>query len=80
VETVVTDLSWKRHFLKMRQLHEDKEEAGHTIEQLFADYPYLEHEDILQVLRYAAWRARPSLPAHATPPCVRVRSHQPVSS
>ncbi len=30
--------------------------AGHTIEQLLADYPYLEREDILQALRYAAWR------------------------
>ncbi|HWW17172.1 MAG TPA: DUF433 domain-containing protein [Candidatus Saccharimonadales bacterium] len=31
--------------------------AGHTIEELLADYPYLEREDILQALRYAAWRA-----------------------
>ncbi len=31
--------------------------AGHTIEQLLAGYPYLEREDILQALRYAAWRA-----------------------
>jgi uncharacterized protein (DUF433 family) len=30
--------------------------AGHSIEQLLADYPYLEREDILQALRYAAWR------------------------
>jgi uncharacterized protein (DUF433 family) len=30
--------------------------AGHTIEDLLADYPYLEREDILQALRYAAWR------------------------
>ena len=30
--------------------------AGHTIEELLADYPYLEREDILQALRYAAWR------------------------
>lgn len=29
---------------------------GHTIEELLADYPYLEREDILQALRYAAWR------------------------
>lgn len=28
--------------------------AGHTIEQILADYPYLEREDILQALRYAA--------------------------
>ncbi len=30
---------------------------GRSIEQLLADYPYLEREDILQALRYAAWRA-----------------------
>lgn len=30
--------------------------AGHTIEEVIADYPYLEREDILQALRYAAWR------------------------
>jgi uncharacterized protein (DUF433 family) len=28
--------------------------AGRSIEQMLADYPYLEHEDILQALRYAA--------------------------
>jgi uncharacterized protein (DUF433 family) len=27
------------------------------IEQILADYPYLEREDIMQALRYAAWRA-----------------------
>lgn len=31
--------------------------AGRTIDAILADYPYLEHEDILQALRYAAWRA-----------------------
>ena len=31
--------------------------AGHSIEELLADYPYLEREDILQALRYAAWLA-----------------------
>ncbi|PPQ25884.1 DUF433 domain-containing protein [Rhodopila globiformis] len=31
--------------------------AGRSIEEILADYPYLEHEDILQALRYAAWRA-----------------------
>ena len=30
--------------------------AGHSIEALLADYPYLEREDMLQALRYAAWR------------------------
>lgn len=30
---------------------------GKTIEQVLADYPYLEREDVLQALRYAAWRA-----------------------
>lgn len=31
--------------------------AGRSIEELLADYPYLEREDFLQALRYAAWRA-----------------------
>ena len=31
--------------------------AGHSIEAVIADYPYLEREDIMQALRYAAWRA-----------------------
>lgn len=31
--------------------------AGHTLEEILADYPYLEREDILQALRYAAWLA-----------------------
>ena len=31
--------------------------AGHSIEEILADYPYLEREDIMQALRYASWRA-----------------------
>ena len=31
--------------------------AGHSIDEILTDYPYLEREDILQVLCYAAWRA-----------------------
>lgn len=31
--------------------------AGHTIEEVLADFPYLEREDVMQALRYAAWRA-----------------------
>jgi len=31
--------------------------AGRSIEQILAEYPYLEREDILQALRYAAWLA-----------------------
>jgi uncharacterized protein (DUF433 family) len=31
--------------------------SGHTIESTLTDYPYLEREDVLQALRYAAWRA-----------------------
>jgi len=30
---------------------------GHSFEEVLADYPYLEREDILQALRYSAWRA-----------------------
>lgn len=31
--------------------------AGHSVEDVLADYPYLEREDVMQALRYAAWRA-----------------------
>ncbi len=31
--------------------------AGRTLDDLLSDYPYLEREDLLQALRYAAWRA-----------------------
>jgi uncharacterized protein (DUF433 family) len=31
--------------------------AGRSVDEILADYPYLEREDILQALRYAAWRA-----------------------
>ena len=30
--------------------------AGRSVEELLADYPYLERDDIMQALRYAAWR------------------------
>ena len=30
--------------------------AGHSVDDILADYPYLEREDIMQGLRYAAWR------------------------
>jgi uncharacterized protein (DUF433 family) len=29
--------------------------AGRSVDELVAEYPYLEREDILQALRYAAW-------------------------
>jgi uncharacterized protein (DUF433 family) len=32
--------------------------AGRTIDEFLADYPYLEREDVLEALRYAAWRAQ----------------------
>jgi uncharacterized protein (DUF433 family) len=32
--------------------------GGRTIEQLLADYPYLERDDVLEALRYAAWRTQ----------------------
>ena len=31
--------------------------AGHSIDKILVDYPYLEREDVLQALRYAAWRS-----------------------
>ena len=30
--------------------------SGHSVDEVLA-YPYLEREDIMQALRYAAWRA-----------------------
>jgi uncharacterized protein (DUF433 family) len=30
--------------------------AGRSVDELLADYPYLEREDITEALRYAAWR------------------------
>ena len=32
--------------------------AGATIDELLADFPYLEREDIVQALRYSAWREK----------------------
>jgi uncharacterized protein (DUF433 family) len=31
--------------------------TGRTIEEVLSDYPYLDREDVLQALRYAAWLA-----------------------
>ena len=31
--------------------------TGHSVDEVIKDYPYLEREDIMQALRYAAWRA-----------------------
>lgn len=31
--------------------------AGRSVEDILADYPYLDREDVMQALRYAAWRA-----------------------
>lgn len=31
--------------------------SGRSIDELLQDYPDLEREDVLQALRYAAWRA-----------------------
>ena len=31
--------------------------SGQTVDQVLVDYPYLEREDILEALAYAAWRA-----------------------
>jgi uncharacterized protein (DUF433 family) len=32
--------------------------AGRSIEDLLADYPYMERDDILEALRFAAWRSQ----------------------
>ena len=31
--------------------------AGHRIDEILADYPCLERDDVLQALRYATWLA-----------------------
>jgi uncharacterized protein (DUF433 family) len=31
--------------------------AGTTVDELLASYPYIEREDIMESLRYAAWLA-----------------------
>lgn len=31
--------------------------AGRTTDEILADYPYLEREDVLAALTYAAWRS-----------------------
>ena len=31
--------------------------AGLSVDEILVDYPYLEREDVMQALRYAAWRA-----------------------
>ena len=32
--------------------------AGRSVDDVLADYPYLERVDVLEALRYAAWRAQ----------------------
>lgn len=41
--------------------------AGHSIEEILLDYPYIEREDILQALRYAAWRTEEHEVIHPSP-------------
>ena len=31
--------------------------TGHSVDEVLADFPYLEREDVMQALRYAAWRS-----------------------
>jgi uncharacterized protein (DUF433 family) len=32
--------------------------TGRSIEELLGDFPYLEKEDVLEAIRYAAWRTQ----------------------
>jgi uncharacterized protein (DUF433 family) len=32
--------------------------VGHTIEEVLQDFPYVQREDVLAALQYAAWRAQ----------------------
>jgi len=40
--------------------------AGHSVDEILVDYPYLERDDIMQALRYAAWRTEEREVALAT--------------
>ena len=31
--------------------------AGQSVDEILTDYPYLAREDVMQALRYAAWRS-----------------------
>jgi uncharacterized protein (DUF433 family) len=31
--------------------------AGRSVDEILIEYPYVEREDVMQALRYAAWRA-----------------------
>jgi uncharacterized protein (DUF433 family) len=31
--------------------------AGRSVDEVLADFPYIEREDVMQALRYAAWLA-----------------------
>ena len=31
--------------------------SGHSIDEVLSDYPYLERDDVMQALLYAAWRS-----------------------
>ncbi len=42
--------------------------AGHSIDEIRADYAYLEREDIMHALCYAAWRAKNARLCHPEPP------------
>jgi len=32
--------------------------VGHSIEEVLRDYPYIQREDVLAALQFAAWRAQ----------------------
>ncbi len=52
--------------------------TGHSIDEILADYPYLEREDILQALRYAAWRAESA--KSCWPMHERIGRYEPVAA
>jgi uncharacterized protein (DUF433 family) len=31
---------------------------GHTMDEVLRDFPYIQREDVLEALQYAAWRAQ----------------------
>jgi uncharacterized protein (DUF433 family) len=41
--------------------------TAHSVDEILVNYPYIEHEDIMQALRYASWRAEEREVVLATP-------------
>jgi uncharacterized protein (DUF433 family) len=53
---------------------------GRSIDSPLVDYPYLEREDILQAVRYAAWLPKLRItPQGQSEPVARIADHEEVA-